>query len=196
MAQAQQQAAPAGGNDDKENLALTNALRHGGAEGFARVVQACHQDLLTLVYRLLGWSDEAEDVVQDVLLAAYHKRRQFKGSGSLKAWLFRIAVNRCRTWRYRRLLHLRFLNHARENTLVWEHPSTESQSLEQENLLEVRRAIQKLPTRYREPMVLRYLQELSSEATASILGITSNAVNVRLKRGRDMIKEQLTQHEA
>jgi RNA polymerase sigma factor (sigma-70 family) len=55
----------------------------------------------------------------------------------------------------------------------------------------VRKAVRSLPAKYREPVVLKYLEELSTEKICEILGLSSNAVYVRLNRGREMLKEKL-----
>lgn len=56
---------------------------------------------------------------------------------------------------------------------------------------QVRKAVRSLPAKYREPVVLKYLEELSTEKICEILGLSSNAVYVRLNRGREMLKEKL-----
>jgi len=56
----------------------------------------------------------------------------------------------------------------------------------------VRSAVRALPAKYREPVVLRYLQELSMSQTSSILGITENALQVRLSRARSLLKQRLS----
>lgn len=55
----------------------------------------------------------------------------------------------------------------------------------------VRKAVMALPARYREPVVLRYLQELPAEKISTILGISRNLLDVRLSRARKRLKDRL-----
>ncbi|HVJ83923.1 MAG TPA: RNA polymerase sigma factor, partial [Planctomycetia bacterium] len=57
-----------------------------------------------LAQRLLGWSGDVEDVVQDVFLAAYRKLPRFRNEGGAGAWLARLTINACRSRHRRRFL--------------------------------------------------------------------------------------------
>jgi RNA polymerase sigma-70 factor (ECF subfamily) len=57
----------------------------------------------------------------------------------------------------------------------------------------VRLAVAVLPTKYREPVVLRYLQELGTDEISRILGVSKNTLNVRLSRARKRLKEDLAE---
>ncbi|MGE5611771.1 MAG: RNA polymerase sigma factor, partial [Bacillota bacterium] len=88
---------------------LLARLAQGDPSAFDQIV-ALHQDRITrLTYRLLGWNAEAEDVVQEVFLAVWKQRKQFRAQSSLETWLTSITINRCRTHRRRRWLHWRWL---------------------------------------------------------------------------------------
>jgi RNA polymerase sigma-70 factor (ECF subfamily) len=65
--------------------------------------------------------------------------------------------------------------------------------MDREAFESVRRAIQALPAKYREPIVLRYLQELPTDQISSILGISKNALQVRLNRARAHLREDLAE---
>jgi RNA polymerase sigma-70 factor (ECF subfamily) len=63
--------------------------------------------------------------------------------------------------------------------------------MKKETFEHVRRAVQALPVKYREPVVLRYLQELPTDQISRILGISKNTLQVRLNRARARLKEKL-----
>lgn len=65
------------------------------APGFAELIAPYRRELLVHCYRLLGSMDDAEDVLQEVLLAAWRGLPGFEGRSSLRVWLYRIATNRC-----------------------------------------------------------------------------------------------------
>ena len=65
--------------------------------------------------------------------------------------------------------------------------------MDAENFARVRRSIAGLSAKYREPVVLRYLQELPTEEIARILGISRSALHVRLSRARERLRQELTE---
>jgi len=65
--------------------------------------------------------------------------------------------------------------------------------MDSETFNRVRRAIRALPVKYREPVVLRYLQELPTDQISRILGISKNSLQVRLNRARERLREDLAE---
>jgi RNA polymerase sigma-70 factor (ECF subfamily) len=179
----------------------TVALRfsRGEAGAFARLVKAHQEGLARLVHRLLGWSGEVEDVVQDVFLAAWTKRRQLRRPESLATWLASIAVNRCRNYRRGRFLRTVLLGERDEEVAAGESPwrpagprdGAPQRAIDREATGRLRRAVRALPPRLREVVVLRYLQEMDLEEVARVLGIRPGAARVRLHRARAALKAAL-----
>src|SRR6185437_14889655 len=66
----------------------------GDGEAFQQLVDPHRRELLVHCYRILGSLEDAEDVTQEALLAAWRSLEKFDGR-SLRAWLYRIATNRC-----------------------------------------------------------------------------------------------------
>src|SRR5204863_527419 len=78
---------------------LAQRFAEGDSAAFAAIV-AIHRPRITrLVYRLLGWPSDVDDMVQEVFLAALTKCRKFRGESALATWLTVIALNKCRTHR-------------------------------------------------------------------------------------------------
>jgi RNA polymerase sigma factor (sigma-70 family) len=160
------------------------------AAGFDRLVADHRERIARLAYRLLGWRDEVEDVVQEVFLAALRNREAFRAESRLTTWLTTIAINKCRSHLRRRLLRLVFFARSRPR-LAAAVDGAERAALERESFEQVRRALQKLPTRCREVVVLRYLEEMPILEIAEVLGISRNAVEVRLNRARARLRADL-----
>lgn len=159
--------------------------------GAARLITAHQERVTRLVTRLLGWRSDIDDVVQDVFVSAIEALPRFRGDADLSTWLFRIAVNRCRGER-RRWLRLRFwtggdlvaVQH-RQDAGPSDRPRDAAAVLvASETGAAVRAAVQALPSRDREVIVLRYLEGLSIAAIAEIVGARLNAVEARLSRAR------------
>jgi RNA polymerase sigma-70 factor (ECF subfamily) len=163
----------------------------GDVPGFDQLVEEHRARVAHLVYRLLGWSGEVEDVVQEVFLAALRGLPKFRGEASISTWLTRIAVNKCRT--YRRRLWLRWWSASGEHVHGIQAPDSrvDQGMIDEETAMRVREAIQGLPGQYREVVVLRYLEEMDMEEIAQVLGVSRNALGVRLHRARRHLKDQL-----
>jgi RNA polymerase sigma-70 factor, ECF subfamily len=180
----QEESAKAGQNP------LVQRLIRGDQKVFDEIVAQQQRRIARLVYRLLGWSDEVEDVVQEVFLKVLKNLTHFRGQSSLETWLTTITVNTCRSWRRKRLMRWDFLKRFQQRTSESLHVSPEPNP-DSDMLRTVRRAVQKLPIRYREVIVLRYLEQLPTAQIAAILGLNLNTVNVRLNRARVQLKEKL-----
>src|ERR687897_2866094 len=74
---------------------LLARARAGDGEAFRELVAAHQRELQVHCYRMLGSISDAEDVLQDTLLAAWQGIASFEGRSSLRTWLYRIATNRC-----------------------------------------------------------------------------------------------------
>jgi len=170
---------------------LVEKFSRGDESVFDRIVERYSADVGALANRLLGWPGEVEDVSQEVFLAAYLGLKRFRCECSLKSWLFTITINKCRSHRHKQLLHLRTSSRATDKA-----PSPSAQTacknpMDAETFNRIRSAVAALPAKYREPVVLRYLQELPTEEIGQILGISQNALHVRLSRARKHLKGNL-----
>ncbi len=174
-----------------EELALVERFRRGDDSAFEEIVEQHAAEVAALANRLLGWPGDVDDIIQEVFVAAFLGRKKFRGESSLRTWLFTITVNKCRSFRFRRLRRLRSVAIEETAALESRDRGGEKVALDQETLARVRRAIQVLPRKYREIVVLRYLQGLEVSEIRELLGITDNATQVRLNRARKRLKEQL-----
>ena len=134
-----------------------------------------------MLYRLsvimLKNDSDAEDVVQETIIKYYQKAPNFEDSEHEKAWLIRVATNKCRD-----LLRFRL-----------RHPQIDDESLEkivchssESGILE---ALTTLPEKYRLVLTLYYVEEYRVEDIAKIINRTSSAVKMRLQKGRKLLEE-------
>src|SRR5215469_2346188 len=77
-----------------ESTALTRA-RAGDEEAFGSLIEPYRRELQLHCYRILGSLQDAEDLLQETLLAAWRGLDRFEGRASMRSWLYRIATNRC-----------------------------------------------------------------------------------------------------
>ena len=161
----------------------------GDASAFDEVVATHQQRVARLAQRLLGWPQDVEDVVQDVFLAALGNLKNFRGDSSLATWLATITLNKCRSHRRKRFLRWRSLRQKESETLAEQEAPGET--TETETLERVRRAVRALPARYREVVVLHYLEEMPVAEVGKVLRISRGAAEVRLHRARTRMKTLL-----
>ncbi|MHC4517140.1 MAG: RNA polymerase sigma factor [Planctomycetota bacterium] len=176
-----------------EEQILVERFCRGENSAFDRIVERHAADIAALANRLLGWPQDVDDVVQDVFVAAFRGLRDFRGDCRLRTWLFTITVNRCRHYRRRYLRHARGIR--RDGTAPSLCLSEDAQivAIDAERFSRVRKAVRALPAKYREVVVLRYLQGLETAEICRLLGITTNALNVRLNRARERLKSDLSE---
>lgn len=141
-------------------------------------------------YRILGRPADAEDVTQEAFVAAYRSIRQYRGDGSLRGWLLRIATR----------IALRRLSQRREaadldavGEPILADRSTEPARavLAAERQRAVRAAIGDLPDPYREVVALRFLADLSLAEVAETTGRPLNTVKTHLRRGLERLRPAL-----
>jgi len=158
---------------------------------FEQLVADHRQRVTRLCYRLLGWREDVEDVVQEVFLAGFRALPEFRGQSSVSTWLTRVAVNKCRSHVRKRVALLRLFTGPRASRKPGSGRPADRDLIDDERFQRVRHAVRKLPPKYREVVVLRYLEEMSAAEIADVLGLTRNAVEVRLNRARRQLKEDL-----
>ncbi len=154
-----------------------------------------------LALGLLRDPDQAEDVVQDTLLAAYRSRLQFEGRSALGTWLYRIAYNAAIN-RLRAREHQSIPEEDAESDeetaplpkefVEWRWTPEELLS-DQETSQALQNAIARLSPALRAVFLLRDVEGLSTDETAAILSITPSAIKVRLHRARLTLRESLAE---
>ena len=175
---------------EPDERSLAQRFAEGDAATFETVV-AIHRPRITrLVYRLLGWPADVDDMVQEVFLAALSKCRKFRGESALATWLTVIALNKCRTHRRGLLSRWRTLRRASHRPVQLQS-AADAAAMQDDTLAQVRDTIKKLPARDREVIVLHYLEDRGVIEMAELLGIKNNAVEVRLHRARQRLKKLL-----
>ena len=150
--------------------------------------------MLAVAQRLLRNEDDAHDALQDAFLSAFRSIHQFEGQSQLGTWLHRIVVNaslmKLRARKRRRDCSIEEIlptfdedGHRRHVRAAWQ---AESEAIleRQELRAVIRRKIDLLPEDYRSVLLLRDIEELNTEETAGVLGISPGAVKTRLHRAR------------
>lgn len=177
---------------------LIRRLCTSDVDAFETLVRLNRGRMLATARRLLRSEHEAEDAVQDALLAAYRAIHLFAGNSMLSTWLHRLVVN-CSLMRLRSkrrtpetpitnlLLHLKATGQWADPRLSL--PETGEAVFESnQTRAMVRACIARLPAPYRAILILRDLEELDTNEAAKLLGISVNTAKIRLHRARRVLK--------
>jgi RNA polymerase sigma-70 factor (ECF subfamily) len=148
---------------------------------------------------IVGNEDDARDATQDVFLKAFEKINQFKGRSKFSTWLLSIAINTGTE-----ILRQRKASESLEESdddddfrprqvQSWADNPEQLFSAAQRSEL-VRKGILRLPEKYRVALILRDINQLSSEEAAAALELGVPALKARVLRGRLMLRENLASH--
>jgi RNA polymerase sigma-70 factor (ECF subfamily) len=180
------------------DAALLDALRRGTPGAYEQLVRTHGGRLLAVTRRFLGNEEDARDAVQETFLNAFRSIARFEGGSLLSTWLHRIAVNvSLMKLRTRKRKPEESLDHLlptfRDDGHFVERFDSGSEPADQrlarlEEQDAVRAAIGELPDHYRTILLLRDIEGIGTHEVAEQLGITTNAVKLRLHRARQALR--------
>lgn len=187
---------------DESDLVL--ALRAGDEGAYERLIAEQGPRMLAVARRYLGNEEDARDCLQEAFLQAFKALPGFQGHSQLSTWLHRIVVN-CALMRLRRgrsrpeepiePLLPQFLEDGHSAIGYTDWRLSAQELCEQSEVCDlVRRTIASLPETYRTVLLLRDIEELDTAEVAELLGVTANAVKIRLHRARQALRELLHPH--
>lgn len=182
---------------------LIEATKKGDEAAFAEIVGRYRSPLTNYLYRMLADYEEAVDLAQETFVRVYFAIERYHTDYAFSTYIYRIATNlaisEIRKKKRRRLLSLSSFFQTDDNETQEFHLPDEK-SLPDEDLIDAERsrtiekAIATLPDKYRAPIVLREIQELSYEEIAQILGLGLGTTKSRISRARGLLREKLKQY--
>ncbi|MEO8677677.1 MAG: sigma-70 family RNA polymerase sigma factor [Vicinamibacterales bacterium] len=174
---------------------LVDRLRAGDDSAVSDLAALYGPKIFQLAIRYMKNREDAEEVVQDVLLKIYRKIDAFRGDAALSSWIYRITFNTAMS----RLRHTRAMRMSEvfdEGLEPRQDPADHSGLADEvilrrqmrERLLE---AVDDLPAIYREPVILRDLRGMSTEEASNALRLKDQTLKSRLHRGRLLLRKRL-----
>ena len=179
---------------------LVDRARSGDTAAFSELVSRYERKIFRLAKHITQNDEDAEDVLQETFLKAYSHLESFQGHSKFYTWIVRIAVNealmKLRKRKSSKTVSLDEPTDTGEDTMVreiavWEE--NPEQKYSRDELREILdKAVESLKPAFRTVFVLRDIEEMSTEETASALDISIPAVKSRLLRARLQLREKLT----
>lgn len=185
---------------------MVGALRAGDRAAFEALVRRQSGPLLAVARRILPSEDDARDAVQEAFVSAWRGIAGFDGTARLSTWLHRIVVNaalmKLRSRRRRPeesiddLLPCFDENGAWTSGMAQQTSAAETYVASRQTRELVQRCIARLPDAYRVVLVLRDIEDRDTGEVAEMLGVSSNAVKIRLHRARQALRTLLERERA
>ncbi len=177
----------------KSEVELLEASLAGNKEAFGLIVHRYQTLVCSITYSSTGDFTKSEELAQEVFVNAWKGLKKLKDISKFRAWLCTIARNAARKWAKRTgrdvMTEAQPLTDAQTIESPQPGPVEKLISKEQEEI--VWNALQDIPAKYREPMVLFYRQQQSVKDVADALGISEDTARQQLSRGRRMLKAQV-----
>jgi RNA polymerase sigma factor (sigma-70 family) len=172
---------------------LLQASMGGSTEAFGAIVEQYQSLICGITYSATGNLSKSEELAQETFIRAWKGLGQLKDLSSFRAWLSTIARNVARKsirQRNRDATETALpLEEANQIQSVEPGPAERAISKEQQEV--VWGALERIPEKYREPIVLFYRQKQSVNQTAADLGLSEDVVKQRLSRGRKLLKAEI-----
>ena len=171
---------------------VIEACQEGDRAAFQVLFETYKDKVFSIaVYSSGGDRAMADDVTQQIFLKLFTAIRQFRGDSEFTTWLYRLVVNACLDERRRRRRLLPW-----GETVAMRNPGEKKPQEKQYARLEVAEAVQaaigELKPKFRLPILLKYIEGLSYEEIASVMGCSKGTVASRLNRGHSQLAKRLS----
>lgn len=171
-----------------EEIALR--VQNGDIDAFGSLVERYEEKIIRYAKRFLLDREDCKDLAQEVFVKAYMNIRGFDTAKRFSPWVYRIA-------------HNEFINAIKKRSrikvfsfdpdIIFPHPFAEETADGETEKKELQKSLgqslEKLDPKYREPLILRYFEDMSYEEIAEVLQIPAATVGVRLSRGRALLRD-------
>ncbi|HSE18885.1 MAG TPA: peroxidase-related enzyme [Pyrinomonadaceae bacterium] len=179
---------------DDPDFEIVARVKNGETDAFEELVRKHGRRVYRSLISILGSAEEAEDALQDAFLKAFQHLPAFEARSRFSTWLVRIAIN-TGLQRLRSRKEFDSLDEDSEefrprNIQAWTDSPEDYYSREELRRL-VEKEVMKLPLKYRMALMLRDLEELSTEEAAAALGLSVPGLKARVLRGRLMLREAM-----
>ncbi|MCS7024093.1 MAG: sigma-70 family RNA polymerase sigma factor [Bryobacteraceae bacterium] len=192
---------------ESEEVALARRLLSGDRTAFDRFVELFQRKLFHYVYMMCGHREDAEEVAQETLLKMFEHFDQLREPERVKPWAFTIARNVCHMKRRKSIFapeeeislddlmpQFRESGDRRKLEIADWSRLPDDEAIRREVRVTLEQVIRELPDIYKSVLLLRDVEELTTEETAEVLGVSADVVKTRLHRARLLVRNKIDKH--
>ncbi len=170
--------------------AIAARVQNGDADAFSVLLERYEKKIFRYAGKFLSHPDDIKDIVQDVFVKAYVNIKSFDASRRFSPWIYRIAhnefINALKKKKAERISFIDF-------DLLLPHPAAAETADADVDRQDLRRlldgCLEKMPAKYREPLILYYFEEMSYREIADVIHLPISTIGIRLQRGKLMLKK-------
>ncbi len=181
---------------------LISLALSGDQKAYADIVKRFREQIYHFIYRMVKDKAQAEDLTQETFIKAFRALSSFNSDYAFSTWLYKIAANNCIDYFRKKKLATCSLDtpiKAKNGEIQRDFPDKEqgpeSELISKERTGQIQVAIDSLPKKYKEAILLRHSQDKSYEEIAKELNIPLGTVKVRIFRAREMLKSRLLEQQ-
>jgi RNA polymerase sigma-70 factor (ECF subfamily) len=173
-------------------VALVERCRQGDLTAFEEVYRAHSGRLYSVAFRMLGNPADAEDLLQEIFLAAHRKLESFRGESALGTWLYRLAVNLCLDYLRSRTGRASQMTDALEDDTSLPDMSSRGLAERAVTRMDLERALTQLPDGCRMAFVLHDIEGLEHREVAQAMGIAEGTSKSQVHKARLRLRALLS----
>ena len=181
-----------------QDSALISKAKSGDENALQELLSKYKIAVYNLIYRMVKDKQEAEDLTQETFIKTFKSLPSFNEEYAFSTWIFKIATNNCIDFFRKRKLKTYSIDKPikyKTSEIQQDHPdpdlNAEKNLLAKERSELIKRAIDSLPKKYNEAIVLRHRQEKSYEEISEMLNLPLGTVKARIFRAREMLNKAL-----
>ncbi len=176
------------------DLELVTTALGGGETSFEALVRRYQKPIIAYIYRMLGDTEAALDVSQEVFIKVYNSLDKYRSEYKFSTWLYRIAHNAAIDHIRRNPQNVLSIETENEDgayqfQLESQQPDPEQEMQRHEWRTEIDEVVKRLPAQYRELILLRHAQDMSYDEIAEVTALPLGTVKNRLFRARELMRE-------
>ena len=190
---------------NKKVKLLVDRCQQGDRDSFAQLMKLHQKQIYNYTYRMLGSAEEAEDLTQDIFIAAFRGIKNFRGEAKFSTWLYRIALNQTRN-RIKYLARRNFFSKQvrkkglgeemdleTPETLADSGPTPEQWTMTRDLVARVQECLSQMGHQARQILILRDVQGFAYEELSEMLSLKPGTVKSRLHRARSSLQKCLAE---
>lgn len=178
-------------NDSISDEELIIYIRNKDKELYSHIIDRYEIKLRAYLGRLTNYSDEVDDLLQQTLVNSYINLYNFNTEKKFSSWIYRIAHNLAINWQKKRKASISL----DENEVVAKQLSSKIDIVKEIDTKKLSKiitnAINRLPDKFKEPFILKYLEDKSYEEISDILRLPKNTIGTYIFRAKKILKHDL-----